>query len=294
MVFLFKNSFTKEESKPIASAEKLKEEPASATPNAPQPETQTTYEEKEPEPEAKNKTKVSPEYAKDKLSQTSPAPLISAKRENPDPIVQASDLKQLSKNDADISTEDQVALLDSKQAQQDVALNERETANSNNASSGVVYKEEAKQEKSFAKKNAQPTQAAFSGANGASATPPAESDVAAKNNKADLFYSNSADKKTTANKYKEPGFMGGDSAFTAYVKQNLKISSPTSSGIIVLKFIVNKDGSVENIEVIKSIKNCSACSEDAIHLIKSIKKWQPALMNGDTIAAPKKISIQYN
>ena len=45
---------------------------------------------------------------------------------------------------------------------------------------------------------------------------------------------------------------------------------------------------------LKSLNNCETCSKDVIDFIQSIKKWQPAIQNGDAISAPKKISIQYN
>jgi hypothetical protein len=136
--------------------------------------------------------------------------------------------------------------------------------------------------------------AAFSNANEATPATSFGNNKATKKSKADLFYSNSADKNDNAKMYKEPTFIGGDSTFAKYIKQNLKVSSPANSGTIVLKFTVNKKGITKDIEVIKPLNNCKACSEDVINLIKSIKKWQPALINDDTIEAPKKISIQYN
>ena len=74
----------------------------------------------------------------------------------------------------------------------------------------------------------------------------------------------------------------------------LKISSPDKSGLITVSFTVTKNGVAQNIEVTKPIPNCATCSDDIINLIKSVKKWQPAIMNGKAIDATKKISVQYN
>ena len=118
--------------------------------------------------------------------------------------------------------------------------------------------------------------------------PHIDSKKAEEKTKSDLFYANKSAKN------KEATFIGGDSTFKAYVKQNLKISSPNNSGIIVVTFLINKDGTTSNIEIIKSLSGCEICSKDVIDFVKSIKKWQPAVENGKAISAPKKISIQYN
>jgi hypothetical protein len=88
--------------------------------------------------------------------------------------------------------------------------------------------------------------------------------------------------------------MGGDSAFTTYTKQNLKISSSGNSGIIIVSLLITKNGEAEKIEVTKPLTNCAVCSDDVINLIKSVKKWQPAIVNGKPTDATKKIYIQYN
>ncbi|MEO8760861.1 MAG: energy transducer TonB, partial [Bacteroidia bacterium] len=123
---------------------------------------------------------------------------------------------------------------------------------------------------------------------------PVEAKKAEEKARSSTYYANAALKSDASKNYKEPAFINGDSAFAAYAKQNLKISSTINSGIIVVEFLVDKNGKAANIEILKSLNNCDACSKDVIDFIKSIKKWQPAIQNGNAISAPKKISIQYN
>ncbi|HTA63182.1 MAG TPA: hypothetical protein VK835_12030, partial [Bacteroidia bacterium] len=197
----------------------------------------------------------------------------------------------------------------SQEQQQDVATTE--TTSNNNSNSVLSDREKdndkSKEESIVATGNTvptqQPVQAAFSSSStqGAKATesssyqPKNDESVAVQKNKtAGLYQANSPDKKSTAKSYREPAFIDGDAAFAAYAKQNLKISSPTNSGIITVEFLITKTGKAEKIKIIKPLDGCDACSQDVIDLIKSVKKWAPAAIDGDNSDAFKKISIQYN
>ena len=283
LVFVFKNSLLKEENKPIASVEKAKEEdtaPSLSTTPPPHPRLEAE------EPKLREKNKIV-SVSKEQQHAVFPAssPVMAETKESIQENNPPDETIALTKNDNYAGKPGNEGQKENKQEQKDIVVTGSVDMTS------TVNKEEAKQTRNVA----QPTQMAVQASMPmTSVVTPAESDIPAKKNKANLFYANDKDKKATAEKYKEPAFIGGDSAFTSYVKQNLKISSRGVSGLIVLKFMVNKNGTAENIEVTRPLNNCNTCSEDAINLIKSVKKWQPAIMNGDTIAAPKKISLPYN
>jgi len=326
LIFLFKNevgpSVTKNE-KPIASAENLKKPDESALSNtAPitQPETQTTYEAKEPE-EALAKKKPSDKKNVVILNfQTGPPPgsIENTLLESNEKEQAAKQVAKDANNEADtklVVAEKANHYEESKAAapqimqeqQQDVATTE--TTSNNNSNSVLSDREKdydkSKEESIVATGNIaptqQPAQAAFSSVKGAKATENAynqpkndESVAVQKNKTAGLSNTNSPDKKSTAKSYREPAFIDGDAAFAAYAKQNLKISSPANSGIIVVEFLITKTGKAEKIKILKPVDGCSACSQDVIDLIKSIKKWAPATIDGDNSDAIKKISVQYN
>ena len=79
-----------------------------------------------------------------------------------------------------------------------------------------------------------------------------------------------------------PEFPGGMEALMKYLSKNIKYPSSALDNNIqgrsVLTFVVNKDGSIVDIEVVKSLD--AACDKEAIRVVKTMPKWQPGKMNG--------------
>jgi hypothetical protein len=310
LVFFLKNevvtNVTKSE-KHIASAENLKasEKSILSNTNPPaQPETQTTYEAKEPEALAKKTPITKKEDPNSFAYQTNSAPVSVPAEEKMQEVKQVGkdanstlEGREVLSKKADNYEESKADPPQIKQEQQGLATSETTIA-SNNTISGASDNDVSKTKQVTATgNNAQPTQAAFAKANVPASGLRNEKDesvVVQKNKTAGLYRANSPDKKTATKSYREPAFMGGDTAFTVYAKQNLKISSPANSGIIVVEFLITKTGKTEKIKIIKPLTDCASCSQDVIDLIKSVKNWSPAVIDGNNSAAFKKISVQYN
>lgn len=81
---------------------------------------------------------------------------------------------------------------------------------------------------------------------------------------------------------KEPQFQGGMQAFYTYLPKNIKYPEEAKrngiSGKVFLSFIVEKDGSLTNIKVIKEAS--PDLDAEAIRVIKISPKWQPGSANG--------------
>lgn len=54
-------------------------------------------------------------------------------------------------------------------------------------------------------------------------------------------------------------------------------------GKVYVKFIVERDGSISNIRIIRGIENCLSCNDDAIRVIKLMPSWEPAKFKGKTV-----------
>ena len=87
-----------------------------------------------------------------------------------------------------------------------------------------------------------------------------------------------------------PTFPGGDPALFKYIMDNLaypKIAAEKGiQGRVALKFVIKADGTIENIQVVKSLD--PACDEEAVRVIKSMPKWNPGKQNG------KAVSVEYS
>jgi TonB family protein len=83
-----------------------------------------------------------------------------------------------------------------------------------------------------------------------------------------------------------PAFPGGEEAMMKYIAKNLRY--PLSAqlqgieGRVVVRFVVNKDGSIKDIEILRSLN--PECDREAVRVIKNMLNWTPGRQNG--IAVP--------
>lgn len=93
---------------------------------------------------------------------------------------------------------------------------------------------------------------------------------------------------------KAPRPVGGMTAFYEYTQDNLKRPSQAIEkgirGNVFVKFIIEKDGRITNIEVIKGIGG--GCDEEVVKLLKNAPKWTPGIQHGKAVRVQKVISIE--
>lgn len=81
-------------------------------------------------------------------------------------------------------------------------------------------------------------------------------------------------------------FMGGDlTTFRNWVQQRVKYPAIAQelgiSGQVILQFVVEKDGSLTNIQVLRSPDN--SLSDEAVRVLKSSPKWEPAMQRNKPV-----------
>ena len=83
----------------------------------------------------------------------------------------------------------------------------------------------------------------------------------------------------------QPDFPGGEAAIMAFIKKNLKYPASASEngiqGRVTLSFVVEKDGSISNIEILRS--PAEELSQEAIRIVKSMPKWKPGVLKGEKV-----------
>lgn len=82
-----------------------------------------------------------------------------------------------------------------------------------------------------------------------------------------------------------PEFPGGATAMMKFIADNLKYpASAQDSGIqgrVSVQFVINTDGSVTAVEVIRGID--TALDKEAIRIVKSMPKWKPGMQRGKAV-----------
>jgi len=83
-----------------------------------------------------------------------------------------------------------------------------------------------------------------------------------------------------------PQYPGGDSTLISFVQKNLTQLPVTQcyngvSAKVICRFVVEKDGSISNITVIKSLD--PGCDKEAIRVLKLLPKFIPGKQNGQAV-----------
>lgn len=87
-----------------------------------------------------------------------------------------------------------------------------------------------------------------------------------------------------------PEFPGGTEALYKFIGNNMKypaIARENSiEGLCVVQFVVNEDGSITDVKVLKDIGG--GCGDEAARIVKKMPKWKPGKQRG------KAVRVQYN
>lgn len=82
----------------------------------------------------------------------------------------------------------------------------------------------------------------------------------------------------------QPSFPGGTNALNTFIVSNLKYpvfaQKKGIQGRVVVKFIVEKDGSISNVEVDRSVPGLD---NEAMRVVKAMPKWIPGQINGKAV-----------
>ncbi|MEI6347774.1 MAG: TonB family protein [Bacteroidota bacterium] len=79
-----------------------------------------------------------------------------------------------------------------------------------------------------------------------------------------------------------PDFPGGDNARLEFLSNNIKYPQEALEneiqGTVYTQFVVERDGSITNIKVLKGIGG--GCDEECVRIVKLMPKWNPGMLRG--------------
>lgn len=85
---------------------------------------------------------------------------------------------------------------------------------------------------------------------------------------------------------KQAEFVGGMKAMMTFISENIKYPSASlenkSQGRVLVKFIVNSDGALQNLEIVRGSGD-EHLDNEALRVIGSMPKWKPALQGGKPV-----------
>ncbi len=87
-----------------------------------------------------------------------------------------------------------------------------------------------------------------------------------------------------------PKYPGGDKSRVAFIVENTKYPEKARkegiTGTVMVSFIVEKDGKITNVELLKGIGG--GCDEEAMRVVSIMPQWEPGMNKG------KPVRVQFN
>lgn len=93
-------------------------------------------------------------------------------------------------------------------------------------------------------------------------------------------------------------YPGGNNAMYQFISNNLSL--PESgiqkkiSGKCYVRFVVEKNGEISNVTLLKGINDCVECNESALQIVKSLPKMKPAKNEGKIVRSYYVLPIAFN
>ena len=94
---------------------------------------------------------------------------------------------------------------------------------------------------------------------------------------------------------KMPSFPGGDAELLKYIATNIKYPKESQDngeqGRVICSFIVGRDGSVNNPEVLRGVT--PLLNEEAVGVINTMPRWNPGMQRGKAVAVKYTVPITF-
>lgn len=95
-----------------------------------------------------------------------------------------------------------------------------------------------------------------------------------------------------------PEFPGGIGELVKFVQKTMiypkNAKKNKITGKCFLRFVINTDGTISDIQIIKEVPNCNECNEEAVRIVKSMPKWKPGSQNGRPVSVYFNLPINFS
>jgi protein TonB len=89
-----------------------------------------------------------------------------------------------------------------------------------------------------------------------------------------------------------PTFPGGEAEMMKYIQKNVQYPQVEKeagvSGTCYVTFVVEKDGNITDVKVLRGVNGGPGCDREAIRVVKSMPNWKPGKQNG------REVRVQFN
>jgi protein TonB len=94
---------------------------------------------------------------------------------------------------------------------------------------------------------------------------------------------------------KPPSFPGGEADLLRFLAKNIEYPTLAKEnnvqGLVVLTFVVGKDGSISDVAVVREIGG--GCGKEAVRVVKSMPRWNPGEANGHPVKVRFTLPVRF-
>jgi len=94
-----------------------------------------------------------------------------------------------------------------------------------------------------------------------------------------------------------PEFPGGQQALFKFLSDNMKYPVIAQEngiqGTVVCQFVVNKDGSIVDVEAVRNTSGDPSLEKEAIRVIKAMPKWSPGKQRGKAVRVKYTVPVRF-
>ena len=94
----------------------------------------------------------------------------------------------------------------------------------------------------------------------------------------------------------DPEYPGGPEALYQFIAENMRYPQEAKergiTGRVFVTFVVEKDGSVGNIKVLRDIGG--GCGEEAVRVVGMMPKWKPGKQRGKPVRTQYNLPVVFN
>ncbi|HTF06019.1 MAG TPA: TonB family protein [Bacteroidia bacterium] len=94
-----------------------------------------------------------------------------------------------------------------------------------------------------------------------------------------------------------PGFPGGDDSLHKFLQANIRYPAMEKEagkqGTVYIGFVVGKDGTVQDVVVLKGVAGAPGLEKEAVRVVKQMPRWQPAKQNGRAVRMRMTLPVKF-
>ena len=94
-----------------------------------------------------------------------------------------------------------------------------------------------------------------------------------------------------------PSFPGGETEMNKFILDNIQYPEKERlagiSGTCYITFVVEKNGCLSDIKILRGIPNGAGCDAEALRVVAKMPKWSPVKLNGQEVRVQFTLPIKF-